>query len=49
MTARKEASEKMLLSDNKVSQTVATEIDPRNGERLEGLRLYKTRPNQRHT
>ena len=48
MIARKKASEKMLLSDDTISQAIATEIDPRNGERLERLRLHNVQPNQRH-
>ena len=48
MIARKKASEKMLLSDDTISQTITTKIDPRNGERLEGLRLHNMQPSQRH-
>ena len=47
--ARKKASEKMLLSSDKISQTVASEIDPMNDERLEGLRLHNLQPNKRKT
>ena len=49
MIARKKASEKMLPSSDKISQTVASEIDPMNDERLEGLRLHNLQPNKRKT
>ena len=39
----------MLLFDDKVSQTVAIEIDPQNGDCLEGMRLHSIQPNQRHS
>ena len=35
MIARKKASEKMLLSSDKISQAVASEMDTINGEQLE--------------
>ena len=48
MIAREKASEKMLLSNEKVSQTVAIEVDPINGERLEGLQFteHTGQPNE---
>ena len=48
MRARKKAGEKMLLSGGTISQAIATEINPRNGKRLERLRLHNVQPNQRH-
>ena len=47
MIARKKASEKMLLSNDKISEVVAPEIDPVNGERLEGLKLHDIQTNKR--
>ena len=49
MIARKKASEKMLLSNDKTSQVMASEIDPINGEQLEGLRLHNVQANKRKT
>ena len=49
MIAQKKASEKMLLSDDMVSETVATEIDPWNDKCLEGLQLHNMQSSQRHT
>ena len=49
MIARRKVSEKMLLSDDKISQIVAAEIDPLNGERLEELRLQNIQSSQRKT
>ena len=39
----------MLLSSDKISQTVIFEIDPINGERLETLRLHNLQANKRKT
>ena len=47
MIARKKASEKMLLSNDKISEVVAPEINPVNGERLEGLKLHDIQTNKR--
>ena len=47
MIARKKANEKMLLSEDQSSKTIATQIDPLNSERLGGLRLHHLQPNQR--
>ena len=49
MIAWKKASEKMLLSHDKVAQTVASEVDPINGKRLEGLQLHTIQVSKRKT
>ena len=49
MIARKKASKKMLLSNDKISQIVASEINPINGECLEGLKLQNAQANKRKT
>ena len=47
MIAGKNVSEKMLLWDDAVSLTAAIEVDPINGQRLEGLRLQSTQASQK--